>query len=112
MRLLEWQALLKQAVLLITLTASGIVFSQANDPRADVFSAEFPYESKYIEVNGHSLHYIDEGNSEGDTFLFLHGNTTSSYLWRNVMRYIKDQHRIVAVDNIGFGKSSTIEIYV
>ena len=75
------------------------------DPRAEVFSAEFDYTSKYITINGHSLHYIDEGNPDGDTFLFLHGNPTSSYLWRNVMRYVKPQHRIVAVDNIGFGKS-------
>jgi haloalkane dehalogenase len=76
-----------------------------SDPRSDIFSAEFDYESKYITINGHSLHYIDEGNTAGDTFLFLHGNPTSSYLWRNVMRYVKPHHRIVAVDNIGFGKS-------
>ncbi|PCI74181.1 MAG: haloalkane dehalogenase [SAR86 cluster bacterium] len=75
------------------------------DPRAEVFSAEFDYTSKYLTINGHSLHYIDEGNEEGDTFLFLHGNPTSSYLWRNVMHYVKPHHRIVAVDNIGFGKS-------
>lgn len=75
------------------------------DPRAEVFSAEFEYTSRYVSINGHSLHYIDEGNAEGDTFLFLHGNPTSSYLWRNVMRYVKPHHRIVAVDNIGFGKS-------
>ena len=75
------------------------------DPRAEIFSAEFDYTSKYLTVKGHSLHYIDEGNTEGDTFLFLHGNPTSSYLWRNVMRYVKPHHRIVAVDNIGFGKS-------
>lgn len=72
--------------------------------RAGEFSAEFPYASKYIEVKGVKMHYIDEG--EGDTFLFLHGNPTSSYLWRNVMRYVKPHGRIVAVDNIGFGKSA------
>lgn len=85
---------------------NSVALAQADsDPRAEVFSAEFDYTSKYITVNGHSLHYIDEGNTEGDTFLFLHGNPTSSYLWRNVMRYVKPHHRIVAVDNIGFGKS-------
>lgn len=78
---------------------------QQQDPRTGVFSAEFPYQSKFVAVHGYRLHYIDEGNSEGDTFLFLHGNPTSSYLWRNVMRYVKPHHRIVAVDNIGFGKS-------
>ena len=96
-----------QILSLVLVSWFAIVVSAQTDidPRADVFSAEFPYQSKYVEVLGHRLHYIDEGNSAGDTFLFLHGNPTSSYLWRNVMRYIKPQHRIVAVDNIGFGKS-------
>jgi haloalkane dehalogenase len=76
---------------------------QAPDPRAGVFSAEFPYESKFIEVDNQRLHYIDKG--EGQTFVFLHGNPTSSYLWRNVMRYVEPSGRVVAVDNIGFGKS-------
>jgi haloalkane dehalogenase len=65
------------------------------DPRAEVFSAEFDYTSKYLTINGHSLHYIDEGNTEGDTFLFLHGNPTSSYLWRNVMRYVKPHYSYI-----------------
>ncbi len=73
------------------------------DPRVGVFSSDFPYTSKFIEIKGHKLHYIDEG--KGDTFLFLHGNPTSSYLWRNVMRYVKPAGRIIALDNIGFGKS-------
>jgi len=93
-------------VILTAILAFNLSFAQpASDPRADVFSAEFPYESKFIEIKGHTLHYIDEGNENGDTFLFLHGNPTSSYLWRNVMRYVKPTGRIVAVDNIGFGKS-------
>ena len=80
----------------------------APDPRAGVFSADFPYESKYVEVEGAKLHYIDQG--EGQIFLFLHGNPTSSYLWRNVMRYVESSGRIIAVDNIGFGKSAQPEL--
>ncbi len=78
------------------------------DYRAGVLSAEFPYESKYIEVLGSKMHYIDQG--QGDVFLFLHGNPTSSYLWRNVMRYVAPHGRIVAVDNIGFGKSDKPDV--
>ena len=78
------------------------------DYRAGVLSAEFPYESKYIEVLGSKMHYIDQG--QGDVFLFLHGNPTSSYLWRNVMRYVAPHGRIVAVDNIGFGKSDKSDV--
>jgi haloalkane dehalogenase len=78
------------------------------DPREGVFSAEFPFESRYVEVEGHKLHYIDKG--QGQTFVFLHGNPTSSYLWRNVMPYVEPQGRVVAVDNIGFGKSDKPEL--
>ncbi len=104
-KLFSVPSLMLLAACLLSLLSMSSLAQLANDPRSDVFSAEFPYASKFISVNGHRLHYVDEGNAAGDTFLFLHGNPTSSYLWRNVMRYIKPDHRIVAVDNIGFGKS-------
>jgi len=71
-------------------------------------SAEFPFESKYVEVLGSQMHYIDEG--EGDPVLFLHGNPTSSYLWRNVIPYVSDDTRVIAVDLIGMGKSDKPDI--
>ncbi len=71
---------------------------------AATISAEFPYESLYVEVLGEQLHYVDEG--EGSPILFLHGNPTSSYLWRNVMPFLQPSGRVIAVDNIGFGKSA------
>jgi haloalkane dehalogenase len=95
-------------VLAALLWAGTALSQQAPDPRAGVFSAEFPYESKFVEVAGHKLHYIDKGT--GQTFLFLHGNPTSSYLWRNVMRYVEPSGRVVAVDNIGFGQSDQPQI--
>ena len=49
-------------------------------------SADFPYESHYIEVAGAKVHYIEKG--QGDPILFLHGNPTSSYLWRNIIPYL------------------------
>lgn len=69
----------------------------------DAISAEFPYESKFITVLGSQMHYIDEGT--GDPFLFLHGQPTSSYLWRNIIPHVQSLGRVVAPDNIGFGKS-------
>jgi haloalkane dehalogenase len=65
--------------------------------------AQFPFESKFIEVQGSRIHYIDEG--EGDPVLFLHGNPTSSYLWRNILPYIIPHGRCIAPDLIGMGKS-------
>ncbi len=71
-------------------------------------SAAFPFESKYLEVKGSNIHYIDEG--QGDPILFMHGNPASSYIWRNIIPYITEDARAIAVDLIGFGKSDKPDI--
>ena len=60
-----------------------------------MISSEFPYESHFIEVLGSKMHYIDEG--QGPAFLFLHGNPTSSYLWRNIIPHITPLGRAIAL---------------
>jgi len=71
-------------------------------------SAEYPFEPNYCEVLGSKMHYIDVG--EGDPILFLHGNPTSSYLWRNVIPELQDVGRCIAPDLIGMGKSDKPDI--
>lgn len=71
-------------------------------------SADFPYKSNYIEVHGSKIHYIDEGS--GEPILFLHGNPTSSYLWRNIIPYLTPLGRCIALDLIGMGKSDKPDI--
>jgi len=71
-------------------------------------SADFPYKSNYIEVHGSKIHYVDEGS--GDPILFLHGNPTSSYLWRNVIPHVTSLARCIAPDLIGMGKSDKPDI--
>lgn len=71
-------------------------------------SHEFPFESHYLSVRGSRMHYVDVG--EGETILFLHGNPTSSYLWRNVIPHLQGQARCIAVDLIGMGKSARPDI--
>ena len=66
-------------------------------------SAEFPFKSNYVTILGSKMHYVDEGT--GDPILFLHGNPTSSYLWRNIIPYIGSLGRAIAPDLIGMGKS-------
>jgi haloalkane dehalogenase len=66
-------------------------------------SAEFPFQSKYEAVFGSKMHYVDEGT--GNPILFLHGNPTSSYLWRNIIPYVTPLGRAIAPDLIGMGKS-------
>ena len=71
-------------------------------------SPDFPYESHYLEVEGSKLHYIEIGS--GDPILFLHGNPTSSYLWRNIIPYVTPLGRCIALDLIGMGKSGKPDI--
>jgi haloalkane dehalogenase len=62
---------------------------------------------KCVEVLNSEMAYVDEGVSEGKetVALFLHGNPTSSYLWRNVIPHVAPHLRCVAPDLIGFGYS-------
>ena len=71
-------------------------------------SAAFPFQKQTVEVNGSTMAYVDEG--EGPVVLFLHGNPTSSYLWRNIIPYVSDNHRVIAVDLIGMGDSGRPDI--
>ena len=61
---------------------------------------------KKTEVLGHEMAYVEMG--EGDPILFLHGNPTSSYLWRNVMPFLAEQGRCIAPDLIGMGDSDKL----
>ncbi len=65
------------------------------------------FEKKRIEVNGKSMAYAEAG--EGDPIIFLHGNPTSSYLWRNVMPHVEGLGRLIAPDLIGMGDSDKLE---
>lgn len=66
-------------------------------------SPDFPFKSRYTMVRGSRMHYIEEG--EGDPILFLHGNPTWSYLWRNVLPHLTKYGRCIAPDLIGMGRS-------
>ena len=74
-------------------------------------SAAFPYDSLYIAILDSTIHYIDEGDRQAKhTFLLLHGNPTSSYLWRNVIPHLTPLGRVVVPDLIGMGKSGKPDI--
>ncbi|MFE6861171.1 alpha/beta fold hydrolase [Nocardia sp. NPDC057668] len=68
-----------------------------------VDDALFPFESRFVDIDGHTVHYVDEGS--GPTLLFLHGNPTWSFLWRAVISALRDDFRCVAMDYPGFGLS-------
>lgn len=64
------------------------------------------YSKKSTQVLGKTMAYIDEG--QGDPIVFLHGNPTSSFLWRNVMPHLEGQGRLIAPDLIGMGDSEKL----
>jgi haloalkane dehalogenase len=65
------------------------------------------YEKKRIEIKGKSMAYVEVG--EGDPIVFLHGNPTSSYLWRNIMPFAEEFGRCIAPDLIGMGDSEKLD---
>jgi haloalkane dehalogenase len=65
------------------------------------------YEKKRATVRGKSMAYVEIG--DGDPIVFLHGNPTSSYLWRNVMPHCEGLGRLLAPDLIGMGDSDKLD---
>ena len=72
-------------------------------PEADI-SASDPFQRRRISVLDSEIAYVDTGG-DGDPVVFLHGNPTSSYLWRNIIPHVAGQARCLAPDLIGMGQS-------
>ena len=70
------------------------------------FEGTFPFEPRYVEAGDVRLHYVDEGPPDAATILFVHGNPTWSYLWREPIAALSAKgRRCVAFDHMGFGRS-------
>lgn len=83
------------------------VAAQESTPAATI-SADFPFDYQFVDVMGSQIAYIEEG--EGPVVLFIHGNPTSSYLWRNIIPFVSDNHRAIALDLVGMGASDQPDI--
>lgn len=76
------------------------------DDQGRPIAADDPYERHTISVGDSTeefISYIDEG--AGDPVIFIHGAPSHSYLWRNIIPYVADNHRAIAIDLVGYGKS-------
>jgi len=69
----------------------------------------FPFDSRFVDIDGHRIHYVDEGS--GPALLFLHGNPTWSFDYSQVIETLRPQFRCVAVDYPGFGLSEAAPGY-
>jgi len=72
-----------------------------------MISTEAAYTKKRARVLEYTMHYVDEGS--GDPIVLIHGNPTSSYLWRNIIPHLSGLGRCVAPDLIGMGDSDKLK---
>jgi len=86
-------------------TPDGVEFVRTPDSCFENLP-EWPYEAKYVEIDGLRQAYIDEGPEDGEIVLLLHGQPSWSYLYRKMIPTLVDAgHRVIAMDHIGLGRS-------
>lgn len=67
------------------------------------FETLYPFDSHYLKINGHDLHYIDQG--KGKPVIMVHGNPTWSFYYRNLVKSLSPDFRTIVPDHIGCGFS-------
>lgn len=68
---------------------------------------EYPFESRYLQLDCGKMHYIDEG--EGPVIVMVHGTPAWSFIYRNLIKILSKHYRCIAMDMIGFGLSDKPE---
>lgn len=71
----------------------------------------YPFESNFLDLDGAKLHFVDEGPKDAPVLLFVHGNPTWSFYWRELILAFRGEFRCVAIDHIGCGLSDKPEDY-
>jgi len=69
----------------------------------------YPFPPHYLTIGGQRMHYVDEG--AGPTVVMLHGNPTWSFYYRNAIRALAGDYRVIAPDHIGCGLSEKPQVY-
>ncbi len=86
-------------------TDAGVDFVRTPDERFANLP-DFPYEAKYVEIDGLRQAYVDEGPTDGEPVLLLHGQPSWSYLYRKMIPVLVESgHRVIAMDHLGMGRS-------
>ena len=65
----------------------------------------YPFTSRWFSTGSGEMHYLDEG--AGNPVVFVHGNPTWSFQFRNVIAGLSSSHRCIAADHLGFGLSDS-----
>ena len=64
---------------------------------------QYPFEDHFFKTEAGKIHYLDEG--EGDAVVFIHGNPSWSFEFRNLIKELRNTNRCIAPDHLGFGLS-------
>lgn len=75
--------------------------------REGFLSDEYPFRSRFLEVRGARMHYLDEGS--GHPVVMVHGNPTWSFYYRNLVRSLAGNFRCIVPDHVGCGLSDRPE---
>jgi len=67
------------------------------------FQDLYPFESHFLNIKGHNLHYVDQGT--GPLVVMVHGNPTWSFYYRHLVNVLSPNHRTIVPDHIGCGFS-------
>lgn len=104
-----------KALTMAALVATSLIASHAASAReatpklpALPISEELTIPRHNVPVLDSTMSYLEQG--EGDVVVFLHGNPSAAYLWRNVIPFVSETHRAIAVDLIGMGRSGKPDI--
>jgi len=79
------------------------------DPRVAVLGDLYPFASHFVNLDGHRMHYLDEG--DGSVVLMLHGNPSWSFYYRDLIKGLRDRYRVVVPDHVGCGLSDKPQDY-
>jgi haloalkane dehalogenase len=86
-------------------TGDGVDFVRTPDSCFEDL-VDWPYEAKYVEIDGLRQAYVDEGPADGEVILLLHGQPSWSYLYRSMIPTLVDAgYRVIAMDHLGMGRS-------
>ncbi|HEV3344431.1 MAG TPA: alpha/beta fold hydrolase [Pirellulales bacterium] len=78
-------------------------------PDTHDWRALYPFASRWLDLDGVRYHYLDEG--EGEPLLLVHGNPTWSFYWREIVRGLRKEYRLIVPDHIGCGLSDKPQQY-
>jgi haloalkane dehalogenase len=75
------------------------------------FKSLYPFQSHWLNLDGHRYHYLDEGQPDAPPVLMLHGNPTWSFYYRTLIPAVSQTHRVIAPDHMGCGLSDKPQAY-